>query len=477
MSYEKILDSDSVQLHKINGKEILEVPASIFEKIAQISFEEMRYFFPKSHLENWKKILDSPESSESEKEKMQRNLEASVEAKNKKVPYCQDCGTDIAYVFRGNQTIVSDSIFNKIQKGATIARKKNPFRNSIFVPTSNFSEKNSGDNTPCEVHFGDSQNPQEISGIFSNKGGGSGSKLWSFSEPPSLYQDRKKLIRFLAKKLVKIGHSACPPYHLKIILGGLSHLQNSQFLTLATVDEYAWTKDENLKSIRDEALEQEIQDFFKKSNLGAQGEGKFFLMPNGLKIFRAPRHAAHFFVGMGVSCSANRIQRFKINDSGVFLEKLCKNPENFLDSKTFLKQKNHAIKINLEEDLETVLAKLRNIKSGTNFLISGKILGARDKAHARWIQDFEKNGHIPDYLKKYLAWDLLIRQTAKLLEVLDRRQRLEWTNLPSFWDNKNVCHCPLRKAHEQQNLLEIVKNTNPCLPLFKADPRVSFGIS
>lgn len=403
MSYEKILEANSVELRKINEKKILEVPCSIFEKLAQISFEEMRYFFPKSHLENWKKILNSTESSDSEKEKMQRNIEAAVDAKNKKVPYCQDCGTDICYLFRGNQTIVSGDVFEEIQKGATIARKKNPFRNSVFVPNSDFSEKNSGDNTPCEVYFADSKNPTEISGIFSNKGGGSGSKLWSFSEPPSLYQDRKKLIRFLAEKFVKIGHSACPPYNLKIVLGGLSHLQNSQFLTLATVDEYAWSKDKNLKSVRDEELEKEIQAFFKKSNLGAQGEGKFFLMPNGLKIFRAPRHAAHFFIGIGVSCSANRIQRFKVNESGVFLEKLEKKPEQFLPSKALNLDLKESLSIDLDEDLEVILAKLQEIRSGTTFLISGKILGARDKAHARWIQNFEKNGMIPDYLKKYLA--------------------------------------------------------------------------
>lgn len=158
----------------------------------------------------------------------------------------------------------------------------------------------------------------------------------------------------MCEKLVKIGHSACPPYHLKIVLGGLSHLQNSQFLTLATVDEYAWTKDENLKTVRDKDLEAEIQTLLKQSDLGAQGKGKFFLMPDGLKIFRVPRHAAHFFVGIGVSCSAHRTQRFKINESGVFLEKLCKEPELFLEKKP-KSEEAQSLKINLNEDPNVVL--------------------------------------------------------------------------------------------------------------------------
>ena len=403
MLYKKILGKDAVKVHFLETKKILEVLPKNFEKLSAIAFEEMRYFFSIKHLENWKTILDSSESSDSEKEKMERNIRAAVEAKNKRVPYCQDCGTDTAYIFRGDQTIVSSDIFREIQTGASEARQKNPFRNSVFVPKEDVLEKNSGDNSPCEVHFFDHLIDGEIAGIFSNKGGGSGSKLWNFSEKPSLYQDRDNLVDYLCQKIAEMGHSACPPYHLKIVLGGLSHLQNSQFLTLATVENYVWAKNPDLEVVRDKAMEEAILKRLKISNMGAQGEGKFFLMPDGLRIFRAPRHAAHFFIGMGVSCSAHRIQRFKINEDGVFLEELCKNPEQFLEKQKLLAVKKKQKEINLDDDLEIVLKVLRQIKSGEEFFVSGKILGARDKAHARWLQNFEKKGVIPDYLRQYLS--------------------------------------------------------------------------
>lgn len=399
MQYKKILGAEAVKVHK----NTLEILPKAFERISEIAFEEMRYFFPIKQLEHWKIILDSSESSDSEKEKMERNIQAAIESKNKRVPYCQDCGTDTVYIFRGNRTIFASDVFEEIQLGATIARQKNPFRNSVFVPQEGFSEKNSGDNSPCEVHFFDHKKEMEVMGVFSNKGGGSGSKLWNFSEKPSLYQDREKLIDYLCKKIAEMGHSACPPYQLKIVLGGLSHLQNSQFLTRATVEDYTWAENPDLKVVRDKSAEESILKRLKSSNMGAQGEGKFFLMPEGLKIFKAPRHAAHFFVGMGVSCSAHRIQRFKINEEGVFLEELCKEPEQFLKTQKSSARKKELKEINLDEEKEMVLQALRQIKSGEEFLVSGSILGARDKAHARWLSNFEKDGTLPDYLKKYLS--------------------------------------------------------------------------
>ncbi len=422
---------------------ILSVDKKIFQELAEISFTEMRKFFREEHLQHWHEIMISPESSDSEKEKMKNNFLACIEAKKKGVPYCQDTGVDIVYISRGDKTILTgkNSLRTEIQNGALLAREKNPYRNSIFIPDKKNLEINSGNNTPPEIHFFDHSQEDEITGIFSNKGGGSGSKFWSFSCAPGLYQDSKKLLKFIKEKIAEIGHSACPPYEMSIILGGLSHLDNSKLLTQTSLGDYSFLQksynshedrnpgkknsSENFstKIIQDKNLEKIITQDLKNSDMGAQGKGKFFLMPNGLKIFRAPRHAAHFFIGIGVGCSAHRIQSFKINKDGIFLETLCKKPEKFLEKNSKNKiqdttcchsredgnpgQKNHIIKnkthINLNENKEEILKKLQNIKSGEEFLISGEILGARDKAHARWRENFETKKIIPEYLKKYLS--------------------------------------------------------------------------
>lgn len=398
MLYKKIGGTDLVDFDET----VLSVDSKAFALIARQGFEDMRYFFRESHLEHWDHILKSQKSSNSEKVKMQANLCAAVEAKKKGVPYCQDCGTDVAYVFRGNRVVFSGTVFDSIASGALEARKNNPFRNSVFVPTK-IGETNSGDNSPCEVHHFSGESDFEVSGVLANKGGGSASKLWSFSQSPALLQNSEGLEDFLYQKITEIGHSACPPYQMRIVLGGLSHLQNSEYLTRSTVDEFGFLEDEKTKVIRDEVLESKILDRIAQTKMGAQGEGHFFIQPDGIRIFRAPRHAAHFFVGIGVGCSAHRVQGFKIDKTGVYLEQLCEDPEKYVSAKTGFGDFENLTKIDFSEDREMVLEQLRALKAGDLFLGSGKILGARDKAHAQWLHNFMEHQAIPDYLKHFVG--------------------------------------------------------------------------
>lgn len=383
---------------------ILSVPSPVFTELATLSFTQMRKLFRTEHLAHWAEILSSTESSDSEKEKMRRNILAAVEAHDKGIPYCQDTGTDTAYIFRGGSTVVEgQSIAQSIETGAIKARNTNPYRNSVFVPNQG-GEVNSGDNSPAELHFFEHNNAHEIRGTFSNKGGGSGSKLWQFSCPPALLQDQERLNKFIVQKISEIGHSACPPYQMSIILGGISMLHNAELLTRSTIDSFEFLTDKREKIIKRKDISTWLTKALKSSKMGAQGEGKFFLMPDGLHVFQAPRHAAHFFIGIGVACSAHRVQNFKINKNGVFLEELCDEPEKFLaEAKSEKPTAKSWVEINFNNDRDEVLSHLEKVKSGQEFLISGKILGARDKAHARWLQNFKGNKHVPDYLKEFIA--------------------------------------------------------------------------
>jgi fumarate hydratase class I len=185
-------------------------------------------------------------------------------------------------------------------------------------------------------------------------------------------------------------------------LGGVSQLENSEILTLSTLDEDDFLHDDRRKIIRDTSLEKSILKSFSKSNIGAQGNGKFFLMPDGIRIYRAPRHAAHFFVGIAVACSAHRVQKFKINKDGAWLEKLVKNPAKNFPGK-LKKDKKELLNFDFKEQNNcSNLKELRKLSAGTNFEVSGEILIARDKAHFLWIEKI-KQGKIPKYLNKFIA--------------------------------------------------------------------------
>ncbi len=406
--YKQFETSNSPKLHKIMGVDFLQITDNIFTELAYNSFVNMRYFLPKSHIKNWQTIINSQNASLDEKQKMIHNIEACVSAKTEHVPYCQDCGTDSMYLFRGNHTIISqnkkETILSKISEGALKARKENPFRSSIFCPekTNSFTEKNSGDNSPPEIHYFAHHNPLELYGIFSNKGGGSGSKCNNFSVSPLLAQDEDQLIKFILTKIQELGHSACPPYHLVIVLGGISSLQNIEIVTRATIEDDTLFDDHTTNIIRSNSLEQKIANCIQTTKLGAQGHGNYFIMPNGLQVLRLPRHAAHFFVGIGVSCSAHRIQKFKINSDGVFLGKLEKHPENFLPKNIINNFANNP-QINFEQPKKEVLQKLYQLKAGDHFTLTGKILGARDKAHFVWYKQWKATGKLPNYLQKFLA--------------------------------------------------------------------------
>ena len=365
------------------------------KSLSQKSFTDLRQKFRTSHLQKWHQIYHSKNASEFERRGMLLNLRAATAAAEKGLSFCQDTGTDVAFLPAGSAIDWPPNFFDSIQKGATAARFQNPFRSSIIAPQKDFSEKNTADNSPLELHWTRSADAKKSNtGFFAAKGGGSASKLWQFSLPPTFAADRKNLLDFLVEKLKTLGHSACPPYELVFILGGTSALQAMQALTLGTFDALDLG---NFPKIQNEkSLEKDLQQVLARSQMGAQGKGKYFVMPSGLHVQRLPRHAATFFVSIGVACSAHRVQRFRVEKDGVFLEKLESNPAKFLPKKA-PKTSTKLPHFNLADP--EVLAKLRQIPAGTEFEISGPLLGARDSAHFRWRAENKSKS----YLQKYPA--------------------------------------------------------------------------
>ena len=73
-------------------------------------------------------------------------------------------------------------------------------------------------------------NGMEYKFLFMAKGGGSANKTYLFQQTKSVLNPRA-LHKFLTEKVQTLGTSACPPYHLAVVIGGLSAEQ-----CLKTVD-------------------------------------------------------------------------------------------------------------------------------------------------------------------------------------------------------------------------------------------------
>src|SRR5690606_13011467 len=137
------------------------------------------------------------------------------------------------------------------------------------------------------------------------------------------------------EKMRGLGTAACPPYHLAIVIGGLSAEQTLKTVKLASCRYYdglPTTGNAQGRAFRDVELEQEVLALSRRLGIGAQFGGKYFC--HDVRVIRLPRHGASLPVGIGVSCSADRQALGKITAQGIFLEELETDPAKYLPETT-----------------------------------------------------------------------------------------------------------------------------------------------
>jgi fumarate hydratase class I len=133
--------------------------------------------------------------------------------------------------------------------------------------------------------------------------------------------------------------------------------------------------------------------------MGAQFGGKHFA--HDVRIVRLPRHGASCPVGMGVSCSADRNIKGKINKEGIWVEKLEDNPGRFIPENLRNQGEGNAVKINLNRPMKEILAELSKYPVSTRLSLSGTIVVGRDIAHAKLKERLDKGEGMPQYLKDH----------------------------------------------------------------------------
>ncbi|ORM40514.1 putative fumarate hydratase class I [Babesia sp. Xinjiang] len=390
---------------------MLVVPPEVIQQLTERAFIEIMHFLRTEHLSQLRAILDDAEASNNDKFVAMQLLKNACVASGGVLPGCQDTGTAIVVGKRGNR-IYSENDETSIAKGVYDAYVKRKFRYSQMSPLTMFEEVSTKCNLPAQIElYSKDGDCYEL--LFIAKGGGSANKTFLYQQTKAVLNP-DVLVNFLMDQIKTIGTSACPPYHLAVVIGGLSAEMTLKTVKMASckyLDGLPTTGDNFGTAFRDLKLENEILNITRTLGIGAQFGGKYFC--HDVRVVRLPRHGAscpignwhlllklYSFVGIGVSCSADRQIMARIDSSGVYLEKLEHDPAQFLPNI----EENHddkEIHVDLDAGMDKVLDQIRQYPTKQRLLLSGTMIVARDIAHARMSQILQETGDLPSYAKEY----------------------------------------------------------------------------
>ena len=325
----RLLTKEYVKIVECDGRRILKVDPKGIELLAREAYTDVSFYLRPAHLEQLRHILEDPEASDNDKFVAYTMLLNQTVAAEGELPTCQDTGTAICIGKKGENVFTGADDAECIARGAYEAYKERNLRYSQVVPFTMTEEKNSGTNLPAQIDlYADKGNEYKF--LFITKGGGSANKTFLYQQTKALLNE-KSLLEFFRSKLMDLGTSACPPYHLAVCIGGTSAemcLATVKKASAGYLDQLPTSGNEGGRCFRDLEWEQKILQICRESGIGAQFGGKYLV--HDVRAIRAPRHAASCPVGIGVSCSADRNIKAKITEEGIFLEQLEKNPARFL---------------------------------------------------------------------------------------------------------------------------------------------------
>ena len=394
----RLLTKEYVQVIEFEGKKILKVDPKGLEFLAKEAISDVSFYLRTAHLEKCAKILSDPEATDNDLFVAWVMLRNTVVSAKGDLPWCQDTGTAIVIGKKGEKVWTGANDAEYLSRGIFDTYKDRNLRYSQVVPYTMFDEKNSGSNLPAQIDiYSTPYDTYEF--LFITKGGGSANKTFLYQQTKSLLNE-ESLTKFVKEKIKDLGTSACPPYHLVLVIGGTSAEATLKAVKEASAgyfDHLPTSGNASGRAFRDLEWEQKIETMCHEYGVGAQFGGKYFV--HDVRVIRLPRHAASCPVGLGVSCSADRNIKAKITADGIFLEELEKNPERFLPAKApeFAKP----VEINLDRPIKEVLAELTKYPVKTRLSLTGTLIVARDIAHAQIKKMIDEGKPMPEYFKNH----------------------------------------------------------------------------
>ena len=402
----RLISNEGVSTFTADGRQFLKVSKDAISNLTQVALHDISHYLRSEHLEQLANILKDPESSPNDRFVATDLLKNANISAGGILPMCQDTGTAIVMGKKGQQVLTEEKDEISISRGVYDAFTKLNLRYSQLAPVSTWEEKNTGNNLPAQIEiYSDTDHPDEYNFLFIAKGGGSANKSFLYQETKAVLNPTS-FMNWLDEKLRSLGTSACPPYHLVVVIGGTSAEYTVKTAKLAStkyLDSLPTKGDAKTgHGFRDLELEKEILKLTQNIGIGAQFGGKYFC--HDVRVVRLPRHGASLPIAIAVSCSADRQVKAKINKDGVFIEKLETEPAHYLPAATNEDLDGPEIKIDLTAKMADILAQLSKHPVKTRVLLTGTLVVARDLAHAKIKELLDSGKPLPEYLKNHAVY-------------------------------------------------------------------------
>ncbi|MEI9548270.1 class I fumarate hydratase FumA [Enterobacter kobei] len=395
-----LLTKEHVSVAEFEGQEILKVEPEALTLLAQQAFHDAAFMLRPSHQKQVAAILNDPEASQNDKYVALQFLRNSEIAAKGVLPTCQDTGTAIIMGKKGQRVWTGGGDEAALSQGVYNTYIEDNLRYSQNAALDMYKEVNTGTNLPAQIDLY-SVDGDEYKFLCMAKGGGSANKTYLYQETKALITPAK-LKNYLVEKMRTLGTAACPPYHIAFVIGGTSAEATLKTVKLASTryyDALPTEGNEHGQAFRDVKLEKELLEEAQNLGLGAQFGGKYFA--HDIRVIRLPRHGASCPIGMGVSCSADRNIKAKINRDGIWIEKLEHNPGQYIPESLRQQGEGDVVSINLNKPMNEILSQLSAHPVSTRLSLNGTIIVARDIAHAKLKELLDNGEELPQYVKDH----------------------------------------------------------------------------
>ena len=400
----RLISTEGVSTVETSEGRFLRVDPEAIRLLTAEAMREIAHHLRSGHLAQLRAILDDPEASDNDRFVALDLLRNAAVAAGGVLPMCQDTGTAIVKAKKGQWVLTGGGDERAIARGIQDTYVTSNLRYSQLAPITMYEERNTGTNLPAEIKVS-AVDGDSYKFLFMAKGGGSANKSFLYQETKALLNEAT-LIPWVFDKMQSLGTSACPPYHLAVVIGGTSAelaVETAKLASARYLDSLPTSGSPLGHGFRDVELEGRLLELSQQTGIGAQFGGKYFC--HDVRVVRLPRHGASCPVAIAVSCSADRQALGKITADGIFLEQLEHDPARFLPDPTEADlDDSEVVRIDLNQPMAEIRAQLSTLEVRSRVMLSGPMVVARDIAHARIKERLDAGEPMPDYLADHCVY-------------------------------------------------------------------------